>query len=117
MRLEGPPRALHLTHQHNLDALDVDDRISTGRLDQPLPEGTDPLLSVCQGLSDAIFDWWAAAPPPIVYRTRSVPSARSMAFTRTCAWQSMRSRPLRDATALLVALVTHHGFTVPDHWL
>lgn len=116
MQLNGPPPALHLTRRHNLDALRVDDRINTGRLDQPLPAGTDPLLSVCQHLSDAIFDWWSATPPPIVYCTRSVPSARSMAFTRTCPWQSIRSRPLREATALLVALVTHHGFAVPDHW-
>lgn len=117
VELDGPPRALHLTRQANVDALGVDDRINTGRLDRPLPGGNDPLLAVCQQLSDAVHDWWESEPPPIVYRTRSVPSARSMAFTQTCSWQSVRSRHLRDATALLVELVTHHGFDVPDNWL
>ncbi len=117
MELHGPPPALHLTHQGNLDALGVDDRINTGRLDRELPGGRDPLLDVCRQLSDAVYDWWEAAPPPIVYRTRRVPSARSMAFTGACSWQAVRSRPLRDATALLVALVTRYGFDVPDGWL
>ncbi len=44
VRLDGPPPALHLTHQANLDALDLDDRINTARLDQPLPGMDDPLL-------------------------------------------------------------------------
>lgn len=30
---------------------------------------------------DAVYDWWAATPPPTVYRTRSVPAVRSIAFT------------------------------------
>lgn len=117
VRLQGPPTALHLTHRANLDALGLDDRVDTGRLDCPLPGGGDPLLAVSQHLSDALFDWWDSTPPPIVYRTRSTPSARSMAFTESRTWQQMESRPLRDATALLVALVTHHGFDMPAAWL
>lgn len=117
MRLDAPPRALHLTHQSNLDALGLDDRVNTGRLDQPLPGGADPLLAVSQQLSDAVYDWWHGAPPPIVYRTRSVPVARNMAFTRWCTWATVSTGKLRDATALLVALVTHHGFDIPENWL
>ena len=117
VQLHGPPAALHLTHQTNLDALGLDDRINTGRLDQPPPWGDDPLLTVSQQLSEAVFDWWEATPPPIVYRTRSTPAARSIAFTQTCPWQYVRSRPLRDATALLVELVAFHGFDVPAAWL
>lgn len=108
--------ALHLTHQANLDALDLDDRISTGRLDR-LGSGADPLLSTCQALSDAVFDWWEGAPPPLVYRTRTLPAARSMAFTRAVGWTTSGSRRLSEATGLLAALVTRHGFTVPGHWL
>ena len=115
--LQGPPAALHLTHRANLDALGLDDRVNTGRLDRPLPGGDDPLLAVSQQLSDAVFDWWDTAPPPIVYRTRTTPSARSMAFTEACTWHRVDSRRLREATALLVALVTHHGFDVPAAWL
>jgi hypothetical protein len=74
-------------------------------------------LASSQQFSDAVFDWWDSTPPPLVYRTRSTPAARSMAFTQTCSWQQVRSRRLRDATALLVALVTFHGFDVPAAWL
>lgn len=117
MRLEVPDAALHLTHQGNLDALGIDDRVSTGRLSQPLAGAGDPLLAVSQQLSDAVYDWWDGAPPPIVYRTRTVPAARNIAFTRWCEWDRMTDGSLRDATALLVALVTHHGFDVPEAWL
>lgn len=116
VRLDGSPPSLHLTHQATLDALRVDDRISTGRIDLP-DDGGDPLLLISQALSDAVFDWWDQAPPPLVYRTRSVPIARSIAFTATVMWDDVASRPLRDAVGLLTALVTRHQFTVPDHWL
>lgn len=108
--------ALHLTRRQNLDALGLDDRVSTGRLDDVAPGG-DPLLSIGQALADAVFDWWDARPPPLVYRTRTTPAARSLAFGSHIAWASRAARPLREAPGLLVALVTRHGFTVPDHWL
>lgn len=117
VQLWDPPSALHLTHQANLDALGVDDRINTGRLDAGLGDDGDPLLELCQQLSDRVYDWWDGRPPPIVYRTRHMPAARSMAFTKHVTWGTVRSRPLREATALLVELVTHHGFDVPSAWL
>lgn len=116
VRLDGSPSALHLTRRSVLDALGLDDRVSTGRLDKPAVNG-DPLLDVAQQLSDAVYDWWGGSPPPLVYRTRSTPSARSVAFTRTVAWDTTNSGLLRDAVSLLVRIVTRHGFTVPDHWL
>lgn len=114
IRLDGSPAALHLTHQTNLDALGVDDRISTGRLPTA---SDDPLLAVAPALSDAVYDWWRGEPPPLVHRTRSVPSARSMAFTAATGWDVTSSGPLRDAVALLAHLVIRHGFSVPQHWL
>jgi hypothetical protein len=117
VRLDGPPSGIHLTHQANLDALGLDDRVNTARLDRPLPRWGDPLLVVGQQLADAVYDWWAGEPPPLIYRTRSVPAARSIAFTRHCAWEHRTSRSLRHARALLVTLVTHHGFDVPETWL
>jgi hypothetical protein len=90
--------------------------VSTGRLDRPGPHG-DALLATAQRLSDAVYDWWGQVPPPPVYRTRSTPAARTIAFTGTVAWDTTVSGPLRDAVGLLVQLVTRRGFTVPDHWL
>lgn len=118
VRMEGPPSALHLTHQVNLDVLQLDDRINTGRLDEPIGPNGDPLLNVSQRLSDAVFDWWKGQPPPVAYRTRTLPVARSMAFTSSVGWDGpVESRSLREAVGLLVELVVVHGFDVPAHWL
>ena len=116
VELAADAAGLHLTHQVILNALGVDDRINTGRIDLPGPGG-DPLLDVGQRLADAIYDWWAGAPPPLVYRTRSVPSARSMAFTVHTGLRPVRARPLRDARHLVAQLVARHGFSAPSSWL
>ena len=77
----------------------------------------DPLLTVGQQLADAAYDWWRGVPPPIIHRTRSVPAACSIVFTRSCTWTHVTGANLRDARALLIALVTHHGVDVPETWL
>jgi hypothetical protein len=107
---------VHLTHQATLDALGLDDRINTARLDHPGPDG-DPLLDTSQHLADATWDWWHPNPPAIVYRTRTTPAARSIAFTQHAELRPVRTRPLADAAALLATLITRHGFTVPTDWL
>lgn len=114
LAVEGP--ALHLTHQGILDVLGLDDSINTGRVDLPGPDG-DPLLDACQGLADAVHDWWDGTPPALVYRTRTVPSARSMAFGATTRTEIMRARTLREARHLIAILVARHGFGVPSAWL
>lgn len=115
VRLESPPSSLPLTHQRTLDVLGLDDRINTGRVGVVSDGG--PLLASSQTLSDRVWDWWDGAPPPITYRTRASPSARSIAFGEHVAWTRVTGRTLREARALLVSLVVHHGFDVPDSWL
>lgn len=117
VRLDGRPSALHLTHQRNLDAVGLDDRISTGRLDLSRPDRIDPLLDACGALADALYDWWGADPPPIVYRSRTTPAHRKIAFAEGVPWISAPSGRLRDATTLLASLVLRHGFLVPEPWL
>ncbi len=90
VRLERPPPALHLTHQRNLDALGLDDRL---------------------------WDRWDGDPPPIVYRTRTMPTARSIAFHQSTEWHRVEAGRLSEATSLLVELIVGHGFDVPDAWL
>jgi hypothetical protein len=116
VELRADARALHLTHQGNLDALGLDDRISTGRLYGSGVEA-DPLLDRCQRLADAVFDWWDGVPPALVYRARTLPGARSMAFTASSRVVAVQARPLREAHHLLVELVARHGFSVPSGWL
>ncbi|CAN5697127.1 hypothetical protein BH20ACT2_BH20ACT2_14040 [soil metagenome] len=107
---------LHLTRQETLDVLGLDDRINTGRVDRPGPGG-DPLLELCHHLADAVFDWWKESPPPLVYRTRSTPSARSLAFTASASIDVIAARPLREAARLQAQLVGRHGFRLPVGWL
>ena len=117
VRLGDMPSSLYLTHQANLDALGVDDRVSTGRLFVDRAEEDDPLLNTCGQLMDDLYDWWRGQPPPLVYRTRTAPVGRSIAFTIDAAPKVHEARPLRNATALHVHLVLRFGFIVPDEWL
>jgi hypothetical protein len=117
IELTGMPSALHLTHQANLDALGLDDRVSTGRLDLDRTTDPDPLLETCGHLAEAVYDWWHAHPPPLVYRARTTPGGRSIAFTQTVSARVARARRLREATALHAHLVLRAGFTLPDSWL
>ena len=118
VQLAALPRSLHLTHQTNLDVLRLDDRVSTGRISVTARRDPDPLLETCGALADAVYDWWGGAPPPIVYRSRSMPEVgRSVAFTENAMSTVLTARPLREATALHVYLVLRAGFAVPDEWL
>jgi hypothetical protein len=117
IRLAEMPSALHLTHQANLDALGLDDRVSTGRVDLDRTSDPDPLLDISGQLADAVYDWWHAQPPPLVYRSRTTPSGRNIAFTQTSAPRVVQTRRLREATALHAHLVLRAGFTLPDAWL
>ena len=117
VHLDNMPSALHLTHQANLDALGIDDRVSTGRIDIRRRADPDPLLDTCGQLADALFDWWDHRPPPLIYRARTTPAGRNIAFTSTAAPRAVIAGRLRDATALHVHLVLRAGFTVPPSWL
>jgi hypothetical protein len=117
VRLSDMPSSIHLTHQANLDALGVDDRINTGRIDVDRGEDPDPLLDTCGRLMDAVYDGWNGQPPPIVYRSRSTPSGRNVVFTETARAEADDVGRLREATSLLVYLVMQGGFAVPGNWL
>jgi hypothetical protein len=116
LAISGP--VLALTRQTNLDALRVDDRVSTGRIDPSGRADPDPLLDTCGRLADAVHDWWSGSAPPLLYRARTSPGiGRSMAFTHTSAWSIQAARPLREATGLHAHLTLRAGFVVPPAWL
>jgi hypothetical protein len=118
VRLESMPAGLRLTHQATLDALGLDDRVSTGRIDVGGRPRPDPLLDTCGRLVDAVYDWWDGRPPPLVYRTRTMPEVgRTIAFTEWTSPRVVSTGRLRDATALHAYLVLGAGFTVPERWL
>jgi hypothetical protein len=116
--LGAMPAGLRLTHQATLDALGLDDRVSTGRIDVGGRPRPDPLLETCGRLADAVYDWWDGRPPPLVYRTRTMPEVgRTIAFTEWTSPRVVSAGQLRDATALHAYLVLGAGFTVPESWL
>ena len=118
VRLRAMPAGLHLTHQGILDALGLDDRVSTGRVDTGRRRHPEPLLDTCGRLADAVYDWWDGRPPPLVYRTRTMPEVgRTIAFTEWTSPRVVSADRLRDATALHTYLVLRAGFTVPQEWL
>jgi hypothetical protein len=116
--IEGMPSAMHLTHQGNLDALGLDDRVSTGRIDVGARRDPDPLLDTSGRLSDAVYDWWNGAPPPLVYRSRTMPErGRNIAFSQPSSPRVAAVGRLRDATTLHAHLVLRAGFIVPERWI
>jgi hypothetical protein len=109
---------LALTRQTNLEALGLDDRVSTGRLDIAARADPDPLLELCGQLVDATYDWWDGSPPPLLYRSRTMPGVgRNVAFTAMTPRSILHAHRFRDATAVHTHLVLRAGFTLPDGWL
>jgi hypothetical protein len=96
-------RVLDLRTEKNLDALDVDDQISTG-------QHLDVWLT-CHRLADAAGRWWDDL-DAIVYRSRTTPETSiNFAFFNDAAF-AVESRALADRTDVLTELVLQHGFTV-----
>ena len=100
-------RVLDLRTDRNLDALGVDDQISTGQ--------HPAVWSTCQRLADAVVRWWPQPderPDAIVYRSRTTPeTSANVAFFTTAAF-TVESWPLSERTDVLADLVLRHGFTV-----
>ncbi|MBO0676169.1 RES domain-containing protein [Mycolicibacterium sp. S2-37] len=103
MVTDRPMRVLDLRTERNLDALDVDDQISTGQ--------HDAVWDTCQRLADRCRLWWPDL-DAIVYRSRTTPQqSTNYAFFahdhfRIRAWR------LADRLDALTELVLRHGFTV-----
>ncbi|HET9874970.1 MAG TPA: RES domain-containing protein [Mycobacterium sp.] len=94
---------LDLRTEANLDALGIDDQISTGQL----PD----VWRTCHRLADAVRRWWTEL-DAIVFRSRTTPeSSTNFAFFAVDAF-AVESWPLAQCTDILTDLVLHHGFTV-----
>jgi len=114
--LHGRVRMLDLTSESVLDALDVDDRISTGRLPRiRTRERPDPFLDTCGRLADLVAGWWDDV-HAIRYRSRTTPSQTNVAFCQHADLET-EAVPLAAATDLLVTAVIGDGFSVPVSWL
>jgi hypothetical protein len=95
---------LDLRREATLDALGLDDRISTGHE----PEVWEP----AQRLSDLVRRWWGEKVDGIAYRPRTTPeTAVNVAFF---AHAPLRGRSVRldRARRLCDQLVVGYGFTI-----
>ena len=98
-----PFRILDLRTETNLDALDVDNRISTGH---------EPAIwDACHRLADAVRHWWDDL-DGIVYRARTTPASSFNVAFFSIDGLAVSSRPLADCSGELDALILRHGFTV-----
>ncbi|OBK19535.1 hypothetical protein A5636_18190 [Mycobacterium asiaticum] len=98
-----PLRIFDLRTQRNLDALDVDDQISTGQKNR--------VWQTCHRLADTARGWWPEL-DAIVYRSRTTPeTSTNYAFFAHDAF-SAESWRLADRTDILIDLVLRHDFTI-----
>lgn len=98
-----PLRIFDLRTQRNLDALDVDDQISTGQRAR--------VWQQCHHLADAARRWWPDL-DAIVYRSRTTPETSiNHAFFAHDAFTA-ESWELASRSDVLVDLVLRHDFTV-----
>lgn len=95
-------RVLDLRTELNLDALGVDDQISTGQ--------HPDVWTTCQRLADAARRWWPDL-DAIVYRSRTTPETSTNYVFFDTAGFAVESRPLAQHSEVLADLVLRHGFT------
>ena len=101
--LVRPARVLDLRTEANLDALGVDDRISTGREVAVVRAGHE--------LLGAARAWWPDL-DALLYRSRTTPeTSANLAFFSIDSMTAI-GRPLRTCGPDLDGLVLEHGFTV-----
>ena len=94
---------LDLRTEKNLDALGVDDQISTGQ--------HPDVWATCHQLADAVRRWWSDI-DAIVYRSRTTPETSvNYAFFGDEGFD-VESWPVGKRTDVLTTLVLHEDFTV-----
>ena len=105
VQLTGTVRVLDLRLDRNLDALGLDDQVSTSRAPDQWAAG--------QELADLALGWFGERCDGIVYRSRTSPQrAANMAFFRHAPLQARSLGRLGQQDGLLAACVLSDGFTV-----
>jgi hypothetical protein len=107
--LSGAIRVLDLRLERNLDALGLDDQISTSRSPQ--------VWATSHWLADRIYDWYGEACAGIVYRSRTTPQrSANLAFFGHAPLRAISLGRLRTRTELLTACVLSDGFVIDGDW-
>ena len=105
VRVSGTIRVLDLRRDDTLDALGLDDQISTSRAPDVWAAG--------QRLSDLVAAWFGARCHGIAYRSRTTPQrSANLAFFEHAPLQPDDLGPLRTQPALLDSCILSDGFAV-----
>lgn len=102
--LTGRVRVLDLRQESVLDALHLDDQISTSR--------TNPWWEAAHRLTDSAQEWWGEHVHGIVYRSRTTPATSLNLAFFAHAPLTGRSVQVETCADLLDRLVLTRGFTV-----
>lgn len=104
VELTGAVRVLDLRRDRILDALGLDDQISTSR--------APGVWVTCQLLTDRVHEWFGERCEGIVYRSRTTPQrSANLAFFAHAPLVPRDLGRLGDRDGLLAACVLSDGFT------
>jgi hypothetical protein len=105
IELTGRVSVLDLRQERTLDALGLDDQVSTSR--------APGVWAACQALTDLCDGWFGERLGGLVYRSRTTPQrSANLAFLQRAALGARDLGPLRRQEALLAACVSGEGFLV-----
>lgn len=105
VELTATVRVLDLRLDRNLDALGLDDQVSTSR--------APGAWATCQALADLVHGWYGDRCHGIVYRSRTTPQrSANLAFFRHAPLRPRAMGRLGDQAPLLATCVLSDGFTV-----
>lgn len=105
VELTGRISVLDLRHERVLDALGLDDQISTSR--------APGVWTACHALTDLLAGWFGERLDGLVYRSRTTPSrSANLAFLKRAPLVARDLGPLRAQEGLLAACITSDGFLV-----
>lgn len=107
VELTGEIRVLDLRRDRVLDALHLDDQISTGR--------APGVWTACQHLVDLVHEWFAERCHGIVYRSRTTPErSANLAFFEHAPLHPRSLGLLREQAVLLTESLVSDGFTIQN---
>lgn len=105
VELTGAIKVLDLRREQTLDALGLDDQISTSRAPEAWSAG--------QHLIDRVCDWFSERCDGVVYRSRTTPEhSANLAFFETAPLTARSLGTLRAQPTLLDSCILTDGFDV-----
>lgn len=105
VELTGAVRVLDLRRDQTLDALGLDDQVSTSR--------APDVWNACQHLIDRVHDWFGDRCEGVVYRSRTTPEhSANLAFFKAAPLTARNLGTLREQPTLIDSCIMTDGFDV-----